>query len=87
MIHKDIRYRRHQRERVIRKRVRKLINSWRDTRTSGLESFSGSFSKPGRYAKYNMSCNCDMCRTKTREHGHKRSEERKLLRERDDLND
>lgn len=83
MIHKRICYRRHQRQRVIQKRVRKLKNSW----NSDLSTFSGTFSKPGRYASWNMSCNCDMCRTKTREHGNKVSEQRKILRERDSYED
>lgn len=79
MIHKDIRYRRHQRQRVIRKRILKIKNGWHED----LSTFSGSFSKPGRYAKWNMSCNCWMCRSKTRELGNKRSELRKLEREKD----
>lgn len=77
MYHKNIEYRRHQRERIIHKRSKTFKNAWGIIPVKHI----------GMLNKWNISCNCDMCRTKTREHGHKRSEERKLLRERDDLND
>ena len=82
MIHKQIPYRRHQRQRVIHKRILKLKNSW--LKPFLTEDF---FKKAGRYAKWNLSCNCWMCRTKTREIGNKISEQRKLLREKDGEND
>lgn len=75
MYHKSIPYRRHQKERIIRKRVRKL--------QSGNIDDVSNWIIPGKFHKWNMSCNCWMCRTKTREQGHKISEQRKLEREND----
>lgn len=75
MKHKDIRYRRHQRNRLISKRLTKLRNSW-----------GGTWGMiPGRLHKWNMACSCWMCSkcSKTWYAGHKRSELRKLLREQD----
>ena len=37
----------------------------------------------GQLNKYNCSCNCYMCRVKTREKGNKVAERRKLEREKD----
>lgn len=69
MIHKDIRYRRHQRSRIIRKRSKTFKNAWGVIPVKHV----------GMLNKWNVSCNCDMCRMKTREIGSKISEQRKLL--------
>lgn len=59
MIHKDYRFRAHQRQRVIRKRLHIIRNAWgyRDGEPNGLIALE----QPGRLSKYNLNCGCWMC--------------------------
>ncbi len=77
MIHKCINYRRHQRDRVIKKRFRNMQNHSFDDITPWVIK--------GRFAKWNTSCNCFMCRTRSKELGFKISEQRKLYTDQEDI--
>ncbi len=81
MYHKDIRFRRHQRERKIRSRVKEIENSW----GMYLEWFINDRRYPGKYDKTHLGCSCWMCSksNKTKYAGNKYAELRKLEREKD----
>ena len=82
MKHKEIPYRIHQRERLISKRLHTLKEAWGES----LEDLDGAFGHEGHYDKNKLGCSCWMCSkcSKTWFAGPKISEQRKILREKDE---
>jgi len=79
MLHKDIRYRKHQRTRHINRRLYIIKHSWGENE----KEFPWAFERPGRFDKWNLVCSCEMCKSNIHTSGWKKSDQRKLLREKD----
>ena len=77
MLHKNIPFRRYQRNRKIKRRMRIVKEVW--------QMEEKWLPIPGKYAKHHPGCSCWMCSKsfKTAYAGNKISEQRKILREKD----
>jgi hypothetical protein len=81
MIHKRIPYRRYQRDRKIHHRLYIIKYAWCENE----KDYPWAFNNPGRFNKWNLVCSCGMCKCNIKTSGWKKSDQRKLLREKDEM--